>query len=232
MVPAAALETDEPQSSSSTVYYRYNNLAVANIRIHTEPPDNIRTAIDDIIGARVSTNRLVKLHKIASELHEAYKDLIRGSVYEDDFVNQLHYALKAMNHDNVRFLFKASWRAELKPIVCLSNSHLNILASYNPTSANQERDIDDATASTRHSTANTLGSMLDNRPSQQNTMPPASCDPSEKAEETFPIKTPKPNISIGATMTDLLSALSSAISPRGFCWNPTILSARIRILSA
>jgi hypothetical protein len=84
---------------SSSTAYRYQHPANASAYINTNPPNDLRIAINDITGAGVSENRHAKLHKIAQEPYEAYRKQTRGSAYEDDFLNQLHYALRAMNHD-------------------------------------------------------------------------------------------------------------------------------------
>ncbi|KAI9861229.1 MAG: hypothetical protein M1813_005402 [Trichoglossum hirsutum] len=119
---------------SSSTAYRYQHPANASAYINTNPPNGLRIAINDITGAGVSENRHAKLHKIAQEPYEAYRKQTRGPAYEDDFLDQLHYALRAMNHDNIRFLSKAKWATGASTNCLPVGSECGFSAEFQPNS--------------------------------------------------------------------------------------------------
>jgi len=209
-------ETIPSQRSSDTNgHYRYNHLAVADVYIHTDAPGDIQVAIDSIVKAEVSKDRRTQLRHIAKELHEACKETVQVPVGEDDFVHPFLRALEAMNHDQIGFREKADWREELKPIPGQSDPDLSFLDDLNAMDNNQQQDLDDAPTPPppkRQQKSSAQDPM--HRPTPSGTMPPPASRPlAKKAKETSPIKTPRPDISIGTKKTAVISALA-ALTPQ------------------
>lgn len=211
---AASSDLETVRSSHTTANYRYKHLAAAHVYIHTDPPDHIQTAINSIIEADISGDRRVKLGNIAKELYEACKKTIQGAANEDDFVVLFYTALKAMSPNNTTLRAKADWREDLKPVTRQSALITNILANFNGSDQQEEADSASAPPPSKRQQQSagqtSVDSTSDNRPLQSNAMPPpAFRPPPKKSKETAPIKTPRPDISIGTEETAVFSALSA-----------------------
>jgi hypothetical protein len=227
---AASSEADtvrSQRSSNSTANYRYKHLADAEVYIHTDPPANIQAAINAVVRAEVSKERRAELRAIAQELYDGCKKVVKAAVGEDDFIELFLIALRAMDYSSLCLRAKADWREEIKPTIQQSDLNLSFLADFNAMPGDQQQELDDASApprkrqqqytgptpiSPRPSRTDASDSTPDNRQLESDTMPPPAPYPfPDKTKEPSPIKTPRPDISIGTQDTALISALSSQI---------------------
>jgi hypothetical protein len=129
-----------------------------------------------------------------------------------------------MNPDEIIFREKADWREELKPIPQRSDLNLSFLVDFNAMDSDRLQEADGASAPPppkrqQQSAGQTYdyispqSSVADNRPPQSDTMPPPAFRPlPENVKETSPIKTPRPDISVGTKETALIFALSALSS--------------------
>lgn len=207
------------RSSNTTANYRYKNLKAAEIHIHTIPPKKVRAAIRCILRPKIPKELLPTLRTIARELHEGCRQTVNAGVGEDDFIHLLFAALKAMSLTNLCLREKADWKEELKPIVKRSGVSLSFLESFNAMGSDQQQEIEDTSVlpppKRQHQSSGLT--YISPQSSMDNTMPPpTSRYIPEKAKETLSIKTPRPDISIGPKEPNLISALSSALSPQKF----------------
>ncbi|KAF1814298.1 hypothetical protein P152DRAFT_456535 [Eremomyces bilateralis CBS 781.70] len=211
-------------SSNSIPYYRYHELATAGVYIHTDPPADIQAAINVIVQGQVSTERRTELHAIAQGLYDGCKKAVKAACSENDFLVLFQIALVAMDHSRLCLCTNADWREEIKPTIRKSDLNLSFLADFNAmpsdqqhgdTSASplkrQKQDAAPTPISSRPSGAGTLDSTPENQPLESDIMHPPAPGPLEKPKERSPIKTPRPDISIGIQGTALISALSSQI---------------------
>jgi len=213
------------RSSNSTAYYRYKHLAAAEVYIHTDPPANIQAGINAVVEAKVSKERRAELRTIAQGLYHGCKKAVKAAVGEDDYIELFLIALRAMDHSSLCLRAKADWREEIKPTIQQSDLNLSFLADFNAMAGDQQQEVDNALTlprkrqqqyagptpiSPRPSKTDASDSTPDNQPLKSNTMPPPATHPlPDKAKEPSPIKTPRPDISIGTQDTALISALSS-----------------------
>ena len=212
IAPSEAGTERTQRSSSTTAVYRNKNLAAVEIHMHAEPPDYIQTAIDRIVNAEVSKERRSELRVIAQELRDGCLKNVRAQAGEDDFINPLHTALKALSLKNLCTHEKADWRGELKPVVPQQS---NFSSSF--MSGVQQLEVDDVSASPWKRQQQSAGeSYMSPETSMANapTHTPAN-DSGESSTMPTPgppgssIKTPRPDISMGIQLTPLISALSS-----------------------
>jgi len=214
------------RSSNSTSYYRYKHLAAAEVYIHTDPPADIQTAINAVIKAKVSKERHAELRIIAQELYNGCKNAVKAAVGEDDFIELFRIALRAMGSSSLCLRANADWRVEIKPTIQQSDLNLSFLTDFSAMANDQQQEVNEASApprkrqqqhdgptpiSPRPSMTNLSDSAPDNRPLESNSMPPPPALYPRKVEEPSPIKTPRPDISMGTQDTALISALSSQI---------------------
>ncbi|OAL34130.1 hypothetical protein AYO20_06585 [Fonsecaea nubica] len=213
------------RSSNTTAFYRYKHLEEADIYIHTDLPGDIEADIDRIVKAKVSKHRSVKLSSIAKGFYGSCKEAVKAAVEEDDFVHIFRRALEAMSPDEIMLREKADWREELKPIPQQSDLNLSFLVNVNAAVGNEQQDeVDDASAPPppkrqqqsggqmysppQSSMVDALNPSRDNRQLEPVVMPPVNHSHLEKSKETFPIKTPRPDITVGIKEESLISALS------------------------
>ncbi|KAL5431506.1 hypothetical protein PMIN06_012297 [Paraphaeosphaeria minitans] len=117
-IPPSEAGTERTQrSSNTTAVYRHKNLAAAEIHMHAEPSDYIQAAIERIIDAEVSKERRSELHVIAQELRDGCLKNVRAQADEDDVIDPVHTALKALGLKSLCTHEKADWRWELKLMV-------------------------------------------------------------------------------------------------------------------
>ncbi|KAF2234550.1 hypothetical protein EV356DRAFT_501412 [Viridothelium virens] len=199
--------TERTQRSSNTnAIYRHRNLAAVEIHMHVEPPDYIQAAINRIFTAEVSTERRSKLRLTAQELRDNCLQNVGAYAGEDDFMNSLCTALKALGLENLCIHWKADWQAELKP-VAPPQSHFNSRFI----SGTRQLEVDNVSAplstgkpsiSRESSIPNTPIRTLLSEPPESSTAPTVASPGSL-------IKTPRPDISIGIQIAALISDLSS-----------------------
>jgi hypothetical protein len=72
------------------------SLSAVKIHIHAEPTEHIQTMIKRIIEAEVARDRRDELHIIACKLRDDCLKHVRAQAGEDDIVDPLQTALKAL----------------------------------------------------------------------------------------------------------------------------------------
>ena len=230
--------TDRTQRSTNTnAVYRRKNLATVKIRLHAEPPDDVETTIKGIVNVKVLRQRRAELHVIAQVFRDGCFKNVRAQSGEDDFLDPLHTALKAMCLEKLCIHEKAAWRGELKPVVRqqphFSSSFMAVIqqlevddasadnapvhdASFPPRKRQQksakqnsakQKSANENYISPESSTGN-ASTPLTTHSQGSSTMPPPAPDP-EKEEDRSPVKTPHPDLSMGIDLEALISALSS-----------------------
>lgn len=214
--------TRSQYSSGTTAFYRYRHLAAAQVRIHTDPPDNIQQAIDTIVKAIPSDERRAELKAVAQTFHDGCRKAVKAALGEDDCVVVLLLALTAMGHRDLCLRAKVDWREELKPKIQHSGVNLNF-RNLNVLAGGQQEAVDDTSVLPRKRQQQSAGqtyispqtSMTNaseptpaNRPLESSTMPPPPA-PREREADRSLIKTPRPDISLGTEHATLISALSS-----------------------
>jgi hypothetical protein len=197
------------RSSNTTAIYRHKNLAAVEIHMHAEPPDYIQTAIDRIITAKVSKERRSDLRVIAEQLRDGCLKNVRAQAGEDDFIDPLHTALKALSHKNLCTHEKADWRKELEPGVL---PQLYFSSSF--MSSVQPLDVDDVSAPPRKRHQQSLGEPLMSPESSTTNVPTHNPASDSQESSTMPppetsIKTSRPDISMGIQLAALISAIAS-----------------------
>lgn len=203
-----------PRSSDNNAVYRRQNLAAVKIRLHAEPPENIETTIQDIVNAKFPEQRRAELDVVAGEFRAGCLKNVRAQTGEDDCIDPLHTAIKALRLKEICIREKAAWRSELKPLV---QQQSNFSSSF--ITSIQHREVEDASAplprrqqqhtneyiSPESSMTNASTPLAYN--SQETSMKPPPVLISEK-EDRSPVKTPLPDLSIGIDLDALISALS------------------------
>ena len=218
--------TRTQRSSGTGAFYRFTHLATAQVYIHADPPKDIQDAIDAIIKAEPAKERRDQLKPISQALHDDCTETARAAAGEDDFVRHVHTALKTMKPKNLCLHEKADWQEDLKPKIQRSHINLDFLTDLNFVDGGQDQEVDDASAppppkrqqqsvgqayiSPNSSIANASYPTPAKGPPESGTMPPPAHFPfPEKEEDRSPIKTPRPDISIGTYFMALTSTLSS-----------------------
>lgn len=143
-------------------------------------------------SSKQKSPKSAKLLAISQEFHDGCVKVVRAAVGEDDCIGVLRTALKAMDHSKLSLRKKADWRVELKPTIQQPAFNLSFVGGY------QQQEIDDASAQPqkRHQ-QQASPTYISPRPSRM------------KDKDNSPIKTPRPDITIGLESTALISALSS-----------------------
>ena len=209
------------RSSNNTAHYRYKHLEDANVYIHVDPPEYIQAAIDDIVNAKPSDDRHNILREKAKKLWKRCKELVRAAAGEDDFVHAFYTIAEEMSSDDLIFREKAEWRAELKPAIQQSDANLSFLSDFNAMGSDEQQEVDDASVSPPPKRYQKYAGRLYISPTDSQTnssdAPPEKTRPQpDKAQETSPVKTPRPDITIGIKESALISALVSSISSQDF----------------
>ena len=211
IAPSDAGTERTQRSSNTTAVYRHKNLAAVEIHMHTEPPDYIQTAIDRIFKDEVSKERRSELRIIAQELRNGCLKNVRAQAGEDDFINPLHTALKALGLKDLCTHEKAEWRGELKP-VAPQQSHFS--SSF--MSSVQQLEVDDVSAPPRKRQQQSASEPYMSPESlSMNTRTHTPINNALELSEMPAlaplgslIKTPRPDISIGIQHEALIDALS------------------------
>ncbi|ROW13880.1 hypothetical protein VPNG_03632 [Cytospora leucostoma] len=197
------------RSSNTAAFYRYNHLAAAEVYIHADPPAGIRDAIDSVINASVSKARLSDLQDIARQLYDGCKEAVNAAVGEDDFLEIFLVALRALGHSNLCLRAKADWREDIKPTIQQSDLDLSFLV--NAVGGGQQQGAEDASAPPRKRQQQYAASdsISDHGVLETDVMPPPP--PPDRFKAASPIKTPRPDITLGTRHTALISALSKTL---------------------
>ncbi|KAM3081749.1 hypothetical protein ACMFMG_005194 [Clarireedia jacksonii] len=77
------------------------NLAAFEIHLHAEPPGHIQAAIDSILNQETSDDRRAEIHVISKEFRNSCLENVRAHSGEDDFIDPLHTAIKALGIKNL-----------------------------------------------------------------------------------------------------------------------------------
>ncbi|KAM3081240.1 hypothetical protein ACMFMF_003153 [Clarireedia jacksonii] len=93
--------TRSQRSSNATSTYRHRNLAAFEIHLHAEPPGHIQAAIDSILNQETSDDRRAEIHVISKEFRNSCLENVRAHSGEDDFIDPLHTAIKALGIKNL-----------------------------------------------------------------------------------------------------------------------------------
>ena len=215
-IPSETGTNQTQRSSSTNAVYRHKNLSAVEIRFHAKLSDSMEPIVKGIVDAEISECRRAELRIIAQEFHDSCLSNVRPRTGEDDFIHPLHTAIKALRIGSLRVREKAPWRRELKPVV-RQQSHFS--SSFMATIHQLEVDDTATPPSKRHhqSTNNTYLS-----PEISQTMPTPTIDQPwessmipppvpvrQKEEDQSPVKTPRPNLSIGIDLHALINNLSS-----------------------
>lgn len=229
--PSEVDSSRSQRSSNTTAHYRYKHLANANLCIHVDPPEEIQAAIDNIVNAESSERRCIILRHNAKNFWKKCKEMVRAAAGEDDFVHLFYTTAEDFSPSDLVFREKADWREDLKPTIQQSNANLSFLSDFNAIGSHKQQGFDDTPIlplskrlqqsagyryiSPQSSRNDSLDSAPDNGPPESNVMPPPASRPN-KAKETSPIKTPRPDITAGIKESALISALASALSSQNF----------------
>ncbi|MCJ1395823.1 hypothetical protein MMC18_008709 [Xylographa bjoerkii] len=205
------------RSSNTTAHYRYKHLEDANVYVHIDPPEDIQAAIDDIIDTEPSKDCHAILRDQAKKFSKECKEMVRAAAGEDDFVHLLYNVIEDIRPENLISREKADWRVELKPTIRQSDANLSFLIDFDAMGSDEQEAVDDALAllpSKRHqqsasrlyiSPQTSQIPLLDSQPENRPPQP-------HKAKDTSPIKTPRPDITIGIKESAVISALASSLS--------------------
>ena len=222
-------ETDtvrSQRSSNTTAHYRYKHLEDANVYIHVDPPKEIQAAIDDIINTEPSEDRRTIVHGEAKKFSKRCKETVRAAAGEDDFVHLFYSIIEDISADNLISREKADWRVELKPTIQQSDANWSFLSDFDAIGSDEQEDVDDASAPPppkRHqqsagrlyiSSKNSQNPLSDFQPDNRPPQP-------DKAKDTSPIKTPRPDITTGIKESAIISALASSLSSPGLNYTKT-----------
>ncbi|KAL8974513.1 MAG: hypothetical protein Q9197_001246 [Variospora fuerteventurae] len=226
-LPSSQTDTVRSQrSSNTTAYYRYKYLDDANVYINVDPPKDIQAAIDGVIRAKPSEGRQAIIRDEAKKFQERCKEMVRAAAGEDDFLHVFYNVIERMGSDNLMSREKADWRVELKPTTQYLDVNLSFLSDFDAIDGNEREEVDDSSippASKRRqeptgrlylSQTNSQTNPLD--PPQENTL-----SRPDKAKETSPIKTPRPDITTGIKKSAVISSLASSLSSQDLNYTKT-----------
>ncbi|KAH8721551.1 hypothetical protein GQ44DRAFT_729729 [Phaeosphaeriaceae sp. PMI808] len=207
----ATQETGQtPRSSGSFAFYRFTHLAKVGVYVHVKPPKDIQDAIDAIIKTEPSGNRRKQLKSVSQAFSHGCAEAARAAVGESVFLNNFRAALGAIRPNNLCCRDQADWDEDLKPYILQSDYNLT---KFRPTSDHGDRGVNEASKllpppkrltrmSSKSSTLNANGSQ------GSNSMAPPPV-PLRLPRKYSPIKTPRPDLSLGINLGALTSAFSS-----------------------
>ena len=216
----ASSETGTNRTQRSTITaacYRHKHLAAVEIHIHAEPPDYIQAAIDRIVDGEVSVERRAEIRVISQELRDGCLRNVRAQAGEDDFLDPLHTALKALCLKNLCLHKQADWREELKPLIPLqSQFNSSFMSSV------QQLEVDDESAPPRKRQQQPTGQpYISPESSTVNAHAPTSPNNAQELSMMAPpslprdcssTKTPRPDISVGIQLSAIISTLSAKLN--------------------
>lgn len=227
IVPSETDTVRSQRSFNTTAHYRYKHLEDANVYIHIDPPEDVQAAIENIINAKPSEDCHATLRDKAKNFSKRCKEMVRAAAGEDDFVHLFYIFIEDISPNILISREKADWRVELKPAIQQSDANLTFLSNFDAMGSDKQEEVDDASAllpppkrhqqsagrpyiSPQDSRISLLASQPDNRQRQPH-----------KAENTSPIKTPRPDITTGIKESAVISALASSLSSPGFNYTKT-----------
>ena len=206
--------SDRTQRSSNTnAVYRRQNLAAVKIRLHAEPPNDIKTTIKDIVNAKFPEQRRAELDIVAKEFRDGCLKNVRAQSGEDDFIDPLHTAIKALRLKDICIHEKAAWGSELKPII---RQQPHFSSSF--VAGIQQLEVDGVSAPLPKRQQQYTNEYMSPESSMTNATTPSGNNSQESStkppvlipekEDRSPVKTPHPDLSIGIDLDALISALS------------------------
>ncbi|KAH0548644.1 hypothetical protein GP486_007812, partial [Trichoglossum hirsutum] len=210
------VDTAESQRTSNVhISYRLGPLAAFQIYFHVDPPDDIKAVINDAVNAKVSEKRLVKLRTIAQNFSEKCREQVISLSGKDDFLDPLRFALEHLGFKSLGLRTKTNWREDLKPArQRLPDFGKNIKAGVQqlevdhvspPSSKRQRQSLGES----EYSWTNAPTVPPANNPQESSTMPPPPAPHLRKGGGRELAKYTCPDLSIGITLSALISALSS-----------------------
>ena len=224
--------TDVSQTTRTTgvsvgsASYRYRHLADAQVFLHVDPPDHVTASIKAVVEAEINEDDQIKLKDIASRFHVDTMKAVRASIGEDDFLETLTDAFKALHKVHLCHRAKSDWREELKPKSRRRQFDLDFLAEPNlktngqpsepdeamPPSSKRQQQSADQTFISPSPTTGAIDSAPSKEPRESGTMPPPPA-PFLLSKEGYPsmIKTPRPDLTIGILNSTLISRLSTDV---------------------
>lgn len=222
IVPSETDTVRSQRSSNTTAHYRYRHLEDANVYFHTDPPEDIQAAIENIINAKPSEDCHAILRNKAKNFAKRCKEMVRAAAGEDDFVHLFYIVIEDISPNILISREKADWRVELKPAIQQSDANLSFLSDFDATGSDKQEEIDDASALPppkryQQSAGRPYISPQDSQVSLSDSKPDNNGQPQpDKAKDTSLIKTPRPDITTGIKESAVISALASSLSSPDF----------------
>lgn len=181
----------------------------AGVYIHVKPPKSIQDTIDSIINADPSDERRKHLALVSQNFSDDCMEAARAAVGKDDFIRHFVTALQAIQPSSLCFREKADWEEDLKPSIAQSDFNLDFLANLAPQDDPEQGTLPRASDILAPPPSKRLAytsskSSKPKEPEEADAMPPPLLP------TTSPIKTPRPDLSIGTKIDALISALSSS----------------------
>lgn len=214
--------SDQTQRSAiSNATYRRLTLAAVNIHFHVKPPDTVITTIKAIVNAELPEQRRDELDVVAKEFHDGCLKNVRAQTGEDDFLDPLHTAIKALGLKKICIREKAAWRLELKPIIQQQQRWSSSFVA-----GLQQREVDDASAPLPKRQQQCNNEYMSPESSMTSATTPSAKDlqesimkppavPAPEKDHRSPVKTPYPDFSIGIDLDSLISALYPTLDSNG-----------------
>ncbi|KAI1109462.1 hypothetical protein F5Y14DRAFT_432330 [Nemania sp. NC0429] len=205
--------------------YRYQYLAAVQVRIHSIPPDHVKVAIDAILEQKPTQERHDQLKRISEDFHTRSIRLISASDSKEDSLHVLLQALQTIETlqpietNALRYQEKADWREELKPLPRLPVFSADLLPTINgdsdePRKRHQLSTDEPQPADTSQADPPYVSNTMPPSASPtKTTLPPAGSPAIEREGYYSPIKTPRPDVSIGVSMAEITSRLEKKIEP-------------------
>ncbi|KAM3078415.1 hypothetical protein ACMFMG_006295 [Clarireedia jacksonii] len=202
-------ETSRSQrSSGSFAVYRFTHLKKARVYIHVKLPENIQDTVDAIINADPSDERRKYLKVVSQNFSDGCTEAARAAVGEDDFIHHFTTLLQAIQPSSLCFREKADWQEDLKPKIAQSDFNLDFLASPTPQDDPEQGILSRASDILAPPPSKRLA-YTSPKSSKPKETQEADMMPPPPFPTTSPIKTPRPDLSIGTKVDALISALSS-----------------------
>ena len=209
----ASVESDTTRrrsSASNAAFYRYKHLSAVQIHIHSDPPNNIEKAIDKIIGTDVKNQRFDELRHIARGLRLAFLNNVKAQSGEDNFVHPLYSAIASLNLRNIILNEKAEWRNELLPSIQQHKTRFDFsfMAEKDPPRPTVEMEKRQHLSSELYISPEPSCTSARVNVERTNMMPPPLPPSLENKTEQYPVKLPRPDITIGTELSSVIAKLS------------------------
>ena len=196
-------------SSGTLARYRHTHLKRARVYVRSRPPpEPIHATVNTIINTSVSAQRTKELAAIRDELCDNFTPVLESAAGEDDCVELLHTALTAMDGSKrLKFPRKADWQQSLKPRIQPSSWNLEDVMGDMLDEA--ERVDSPQSPPPKRPSRNSPAAQAKTRTAQDDMPAPATTAKIEPKADSSPIKTPRPDISIGLRTVAVVDALVS-----------------------